>query len=610
MTHSEHTVSFREVFGFVWRYWCRVPWKFGTVIAGGLLGVLIEVQIPIISATLVVAVQNYAQSLSTLDAAYDALLLLLAAFAGLSLVQQVYLRVWIRLAAQVMQNLIYDGFHRVQRFSSDWHADHFAGSTVRQITRGMWAYDSLADTVVTDMGPGLLLLIGVSISMFLREPLMGLYFAGAVIIFIGVSVAMSLYYVAPANVLSNDADTALGGQLADAVTCNSVIKSFGAEQREDEAMYASSGNWRIRARTAWLMSMDAGAVQSVMIIALLGGLLMIVLSLAEQGSPILDDIVYVITSYFIVNGYLRNIGWQVRNLQKAINELDDLVRISKTWPQVRDNPEAITFTPGTGAIRYHDISFRYPNQPTAIFEHFNLTIEAGEKVALVGESGSGKSTFVKLLQRLYDVDEGVIEVDGHDIRLVTQQSLRQAISLVPQEPILFHRTLAENIAYGKPGASMAEIVHAARVAHASEFIEQLSLGYDTLVGERGIKLSGGERQRVAIARAVLADAPVLVLDEATSSLDSMTEHYIQDAMAKLMEGRTSIIVAHRLSTIRQVDRILVFDHGRIVEQGDHERLMDNDQGTYRRLYDMQALGFIDDVAKAPRLTPTVRPGPS
>ncbi|MDA0790498.1 MAG: ABC transporter ATP-binding protein [Proteobacteria bacterium] len=610
MNHSEHTVSFREVFGFVWRYWCRVPWKFGTVIAGGLLGVLIEVQIPIISATLVVAVQNYAQSLSTLDAAYDALLLLLAAFAGLSLVQQVYLRVWIRLAAEVMQNLIYDGFHRVQRFSSDWHADHFAGSTVRQITRGMWAYDSLADTVVTDMGPGLLLLIGVSISMFLREPLMGLYFAGAVIIFIGVSVAMSLYYVAPANVLSNDADTALGGQLADAVTCNSVIKSFGAEQREDEAMYASSGNWRIRARTAWLMSMDAGAVQSVMIIALLGGLLMIVLSLAEQGSPILDDIVYVITSYFIVNGYLRNIGWQVRNLQKAINELDDLVRISKTWPQVRDNSEAITFTPGTGAIRYHDISFRYPNQPTAIFEHFNLTIKAGEKVALVGESGSGKSTFVKLLQRLYDVDDGVIEVDGHDIRLVTQQSLRQAISLVPQEPILFHRTLAENIAYGKPGASMAEIVHAARVAHASEFIEQLSLGYDTLVGERGIKLSGGERQRVAIARAVLADAPVLVLDEATSSLDSMTEHYIQDAMAKLMEGRTSIIVAHRLSTIRQVDRILVFDHGRIVEQGDHERLMDNDQGTYRRLYDMQALGFIDDVAKAPRLTPTVRPGPS
>jgi ATP-binding cassette subfamily B protein len=610
VTHSEHTVSFREVFGFVWRYWCRVPWKFGTVIAGGLLGVLIEVQIPIISATLVVAVQNYAQSLSTLDAAYDALLLLLAAFAGLSLVQQVYLRVWIRLAAEVMQNLIYDGFHRVQRFSSDWHADHFAGSTVRQITRGMWAYDSLADTVVTDMGPGLLLLIGVSISMFLREPLMGLYFAGAVIIFIGVSVAMSLYYVAPANVLSNDADTALGGQLADAVTCNSVIKSFGAEQREDEAMYASSGNWRIRARTAWLMSMDAGAVQSVMIIALLGGLLMIVLSLAEQGSPILDDIVYVITSYFIVNGYLRNIGWQVRNLQKAVNELDDLVRISKTWPQVRDNPEAITFTQGPGAIRYHDISFRYPNQPTAIFEHFNLTIEAGEKVALVGESGSGKSTFVKLLQRLYDVDEGVIEVDGHDIRLVTQQSLRQAISLVPQEPILFHRTLAENIAYGKPGASMAEIVHAARVAHASEFIEQLSLGYDTLVGERGIKLSGGERQRVAIARAVLADAPVLVLDEATSSLDSMTEHYIQDAMAKLMEGRTSIIVAHRLSTIRQVDRILVFDHGRIVEQGDHERLMDNDQGTYRRLYDMQALGFIDDVAKAPRLTPTVRPGPS
>ena len=596
VSESEETrsVSFAAVFRFVWGYWRRVPVKFGVVVAGVLLAVLVEVQIPILSAQLVVAVEDYAQGKSSIDLAYDAVWLLLAVFAGLSLIQQIYIRVWLWLASEVMQNLVYDGFRRVQRFSSDWHANHFAGSTVRQITRGMWAYDSMADTVVTDMGPALLLLVAVSISMFLREPVMGIYFAVSVVVFVSVSIAMSLYYVAPANVRSNDADTAMGGALADAVTCNSVVKAFGAEDREDVGIHDVSGDWRIKARTAWTMSMNAGAIQSVMIVCLLGGLLLIVLRLAEAGSSILDDIVFVITSYFIVNGYLRNIGWQVRNLQKSVNELDDLVRISKTWPQVSNVPNATTFKPGTGAIVYRDVSFCYENQPSPIFKGLNLSIEPGEKIALVGESGSGKSTFLKLLQRLYDLDGGTIEIDGQDVSAVTQESLRHAISLVPQEPILFHRTLRENIGYGRPGASSAEILEAARQAHAHEFIARLSQGYDTLVGERGIKLSGGERQRVAIARAILADAPVLVLDEATSSLDSITEYYIQDAIGKLMRGRTSIIVAHRLSTIRRVDRILVFDRGRVVEEGDHDALMAKDDGVYRKLYDMQALGFIDD----------------
>lgn len=213
----------------------------------------------------------------------------------------------------------------------------------------------------------------------------------------------------------------------------------------------------------------------------------------------------------------------------------------------------------------------------------SLEIPSGARIALVGQSGSGKSTFVKLLQRLYEADSGRILIDGQDIAGVTRESLRRAIALVPQEPVLFHRSIAENIGYAKPSAGREEVEEAARLAHTDMFIERLSSGYDTLVGERGVKLSGGERQRIAIARAFLADASILVLDEATSSLDAVTEAYIQDAMERLMQGRTTLVIAHRLSTIRRMDRILVFQQGSIVEQGTHAELMARKDGVFRHL---------------------------
>ena len=222
-----------------------------------------------------------------------------------------------------------------------------------------------------------------------------------------------------------------------------------------------------------------------------------------------------------------------------------------------------------GRIVFDDVTFHYGGHRAPLYDGLSVDIRAGERVGLVGRSGSGKTTFVKLVQRLYDVSGGRILIDGQDIADVTQQSLRSQIAIVQQEPILFHRSLAENIAYGRPGASMAAIEQAARLANAHEFILRLPKGYGTLVGERGVKLSGGERQRVALARAFLADAPVLILDEATSSLDSESEALIQQAMERLMKGRTSIVIAHRLSTVRSLDRILVFDRGEIVEQGTH-----------------------------------------
>lgn len=592
--HSER-VSVANVIRFVWSYWRMLPVRFALIIAGVLAAIALEIQVPDRAARLMNAIERFSNGQAGLEPAWGALGALVSIYLFVMLAQQLYLRLWMHFASEVMQKIVFDGFRRVQRFSTDWHANHFAGSTVRRITRGMWAYDTLADLVVIELGPAFVLLLGFSLAMALRDPWMGAYFAVSVGVFIAISVALSLYYVAPANKSSNDADTAVGGALADAVTCNPVVKSFGSELREDARLFDVAGSWRRSARSAWMRSVDTGAVQSLMLVGLLGGLLALVLGMAGSGRAALADVVYVITTYFVIAGHLRTIGWQVRNLQRAVNELDDLVEFARTPPDVRDAPDARPFEPGRGAIEFAAVHFRYRNQPDATFAGLDVTIAPGEKVALVGESGAGKTSFVKLVQRLYDVDRGAIRIDGQDISRVTQDSLRRAIALVPQEPILFHRSLAENIRYARPETTEQELIEASKKAHAHEFIGRLAAGYETLVGERGIKLSGGERQRVALARAILANAPILILDEATSSLDSITEHWIQDAIRTLLEERTAILIAHRLSTIRLVDRILVFSRGTIVEQGTHRSLMANPDGHYRQMFDMQMLGFVDDL---------------
>ncbi len=293
--------------------------------------------------------------------------------------------------------------------------------------------------------------------------------------------------------------------------------------------------------------------------------------------------------FFILQGYLRSVGQDIRNLQRAVNDMEELVLLDKTPLGIEDKPNAKAIKIDRGEVLFDRVTFQYGAHPAPLYEDFSVTIKPGERVGLVGHSGSGKTTFVKLIQRLHDVKAGSIRIDGQDIAHVTQSSLRSQIAIVQQEPILFHRTLAENIAYGRPNASRREIENAAKQASAHRFIMDLPKGYETLVGERGVKLSGGERQRVAIAKAFLADAPVLILDEATSSLDSESEVQIQQAMERLMEGRTTLVIAHRLSTVRALDRLLVFDKGKIVEEGDHQALIRLNNGIYRRLFERQAL---------------------
>jgi len=281
----------------------------------------------------------------------------------------------------------------------------------------------------------------------------------------------------------------------------------------------------------------------------------------------------------------------INNLQRSVNDMEELVAIHDEAIGIADAPDARPIDIKGGRIVFDHVTFHYGGHRAPLYDGLSVDIRAGERVGLVGRSGSGKTTFVKLVQRLYDVSGGKILIDGQDIAKATQQSLRSQIAIVQQDPILFHRSLAENIAYGRPGASMAAIEQAARLANAHEFILRLPKGYGTLVGERGVKLSGGERQRVALARAFLADAPVLILDEATSSLDSESEALIQQAMERLMKGRTSIVIAHRLSTVRSLDRILVFDRGEIVEQGPHASLAVRPDGIYRGLFERQATEF-------------------
>jgi ATP-binding cassette subfamily B protein len=335
------------------------------------------------------------------------------------------------------------------------------------------------------------------------------------------------------------------------------------------------------------------SIQSTALVILQGLITGTITWLWWQGRANAGDVATVLTAYFVLHGYLRNMSQTVRELQRGLADMQELVGL---WAQditITDRPGAPALHVASGRIEVRDVTFRYGAHGTPLFDGLSLTIAAGERVGLVGPSGSGKSSFVRLIQRLHDIDGGQILIDGQDIAGVTQASLRSQIAIVPQEPSLFHRSLAENIAYGRPGASQEEIVAAAKLARAHEFIERQARGYATLVGERGVKLSGGERQRVAIARAFLADRPILILDEATSSLDSESEAAIADAAERLMAGRTCIVIAHRLSTVRAMDRILVFKDGRIVEEGAHAALVAKAGGLYRDLFERQVLGLAE-----------------
>ncbi|KAA0971796.1 ABC transporter ATP-binding protein [Aureimonas fodinaquatilis] len=488
----------------------------------------------------------------------------------------------------IMSQVSQTGFAQVQRFSADWHANNFSGSTVRQVTRGMWALDTLHDVLLLTLWPSLVVLVGSVLLLGWHWPVMGVVMGLGAIGYIWLTLALSIRWLVPAAKVSNRLDTRVGGVLADALACNGVVKAFGAEAREEQRLGTALADWQAKTRITWMRHTWAGTLQSWLLWLIRIGLASLALYMWWLGRATPGDVTYVLTTYFVLQGYLRDIGMHIHNLQRSINEMEELVGLHDAAPQIRDVDHAPQLKVPHGEIVYDRVDFHYAGHRTPLYQDLSVTIPAGQRVGLVGHSGSGKTTFVKLIQRLHEVTGGSICIDGQNVAEVTQQSLRRNVAIVPQESVLFHRSLAENISYARPGATQAEIEQAARLASAHDFISRMPHGYDTMVGERGVKLSGGERQRVALARAFLADAPLLILDEATSALDSESELLIQQAMERLMAGRTSLVIAHRLSTVRALDRILVFDQGRIVEDGNHAELIRRTGGLYRRLAERQA----------------------
>jgi len=559
-------VSSKQIIGFIWSYFKRFPAPVLAAYFFVTVSFIADLMNPFIMSNIVNAIQS---DQIPADQRFQQAIFWVIMIG----VQGIIFHVTYRIAnlincytdSKVQSLVAAEAFERVQKFSTDWHNNSFAGSTVTKIKRGMRAAHVFYDIVCYDLFTAFGVVIGLVVVTTLKNLLLGAIFATFTLVYVTTSVSLALLYVAPQRRKANVDDNRVGATLADAISCNATVKSFGGEMREFEYFKNIVDNWRITARTAWIRSNKVAILQNVLIMFLKFSLFGGAIWLWNQGQLSVADFVFVLSSYLVFTGYFRPIGDRIRDLQEAMSDIEDLVVFQNTPLDIKDSLNAKDLKIAKGKIDIKNVAFHYPFNKKNIYQNFSIAIKPGEKVALVGHSGSGKSTLIRLIQRLYNIQKGSIIIDGQDIANVTQASLRKNIALVPQDPILFHRTLKENIAYAKPNATIKEIDRAAKLAHAYEFIKMFPQKYNTLVGERGVKLSGGERQRVAIARAILADSPILILDEATSSLDSQSEALIQEALKNLMKNRTSIIIAHRLSTIKSVDRILVFEKGKIVE---------------------------------------------
>lgn len=483
-------------------------------------------------------------------------------------------------------------FDYLIKHSYSFFSNSFAGALVQKVNRFGRAFERLYDTMLFDIIP---LIIDVSVVItviYFENHMMSL-----VLIVWAILISVFGFYFSrwklKYDLQSAEADSATTALLADNISNQNTIASFAAFIKEQTSFKKTSVDLAKKQRLAWNLSEISNAVQAGMIIIVEFMVFYYAIRFWQKDLVTLGTFVLLQAYVLMLGNRLWDINRVIRNTYEGFADSKEMVDILKTPYEVRDIPTATKLSIEKGEIEFKNVTFAF-NETRNVLESINLKINTGEKIALIGPSGAGKSTLVKLLLRMYDVVEGIVMIDNQNIQKVTQDSLRKQIALVPQDPILFHRTLMENIRYGKEDATDEEVFEAARLAHCDKFIENLPLKYETYVGERGIKLSGGERQRVAIARAILKNAPILILDEATSSLDSQSELLIQDALDKLMYGKTSIVIAHRLSTIRKMDRVVVIDGGKITEEGNHEELLQNENSLYKKLWNLQAGGFLPE----------------
>jgi len=500
--------------------------------------------------------------------------------------------VW-KLEMNVLKDIYQRIFNHLLNQSANFHANRFGGSLVSQTNKFAGSYVRIVDTTVFQLIPLILSFIFTIVILAPRALNVAIFLTAFSLIFIAVSIRITKK-VRILNAKEASAQTRLTGYLADAITNLLAVKSFSRSNFENKRF--SKGTENVRQATQAVMR--ASISRDFFFSTATASLSSIALILSVAGVVLFDSDIATVFLVISYTGVISKNLWDfsqstLRNYNRAFGDAEEMAMILQIEPEIQDSVSPEKLRISRGRIEFKDVVFTHSTKNETLFNKLSLQIKPGEKIGLVGHSGSGKTTLTKLLLRFSDINEGVIEIDSQDITKITQEDLRKSMAYVPQEPLMFHRSIAENIAYGNPEADERQIKAVAKMAHAHEFIEKLPEKYNTLVGERGVKLSGGQRQRVAIARAMIKNAPILVLDEATSALDSESEVLIQDALWKLMEGRTAIVIAHRLSTIQKMDRIIVLENGNITEQGTHKELI-RSKGTYSELWGHQSGGFLDD----------------
>lgn len=578
-----------------WRANWQHPGLFMGTMATWITGMILQkIGLPIIAAQVI---NKLASLAGTSDTDYWAIFMpFLATFFVVAAVAQILIDTSLillsKLETRVRPQLQMRVFDMLLNQSLTFHANNFGGALVNQTNKFTSAYISLTDNFLLSMTITAVVSIGSIVVLAFVMPLMAIILAIWTVFFVWLNIKLTrkrLVYSRAAT----EADSALTAHLSDSVSNIAAIKAFGREDTESKTHDKKSLVRAHKKYLSWATQVRNDAVFGAMIGIMQFLMLAFSIYLVATGS--VDIGALVLAQIYIAQliGQLWGLSGLSRSVEQAVADAAEMTEMLELHASVTDpkNPQKLTVT--KGEIACNNVTFTHDGSKKPLFKDFTMRVAPGEKIGIVGHSGSGKTSLTRLLLRFVDIDDGSITIDGQDIRSVRQADLRQHIAYVPQEPILFHRSLRENIAYGKPDATDAEIVHAAKMAHAHDFIGGLPDGYDTMVGERGVKLSGGQRQRIAIARAILKDAPILVLDEATSALDSESEKLIQDALKKLMQGRTTIVIAHRLSTVQSMDKIVVLTDGTVAQQGTHTELLQQG-GTYADLWKHQSGGFLED----------------
>lgn len=525
------------------------------------------------------------KAINLFSALRDPIILYIGLAFFMNLTNRIYDYLALKIMPELNKNIVLGITKYIQKHSHSYFQNHFGGSLVSKIAIAADTAEGILESIIHDFFQPLLTFIISAYVMYLVHPLLSMVLIGWTILFVTTSYILSKQVHVLSRELS-EASTTVIGMLIDSITNILAVRIFARRKHEIQFLERNVKGKADKAKTLRWSDLKRQALMEGMANILIVVLLCFIIYEKQQGNITIGDFALVLSLSISIIDILWNISRNYIRFVENVGRCSQALTILAIPHHIVDAENATYLSISKGDIEFRNVFFSY-DQSTPLFENLSFFVKGGEKIGVVGYSGSGKTTLANLLVRLYDVDAGAILIDNQNIKEVRQKSLHNSISFIPQDPMLFHRTICENIKYGKLEATEEEVISAAIQAHADEFIKSFPLGYNTLVGERGAKLSGGQRQRLAIARAILKNSKILILDEATSALDSLTEQYIQEALDVLMKNKTVIVIAHRLSTLLKMDRILVFKEGKIVEQGPHKQLLAN-KGTYAQLWSMQA----------------------